>query len=327
MKKVVIISGPTATGKTSLALKLAKQFNGELISADSRQVYKDMDIVTGKDLPNGVKFEKKHINISNLNIGTYDFGGIPVWGLDLVYPDQEFSISHFYKFIKKILNDVFHRGKLPIIVGGTGFYIKSLWQTPSTFDIPPNCSLRNSLALYSVDQLQNQLKSIDNKKFVNMNYSDKHNPRRLIRAIEVAEFNLINSNNIKKNINNEDRLKLDLLHFNLFTDISTIEKNIKQRVLFRFNNGAVNETKNILNKYNPNLKSMSALGYKEIQSFIKKEINKMQLINLWSLHEFQYAKRQITWFKKVKNIKQINISSENYLIELKLLVQNWLEKG
>jgi tRNA dimethylallyltransferase len=165
MKKVLIICGPTATGKTTLAARLAKKFKGELISADSRQVYKGMDIVTGKDKPQGVI----------------------IHGLDLVKPDQEFSAAHFVKVASTLINQISKRKKLAIIVGGTGLYLDSLINPPQTLTIKPNWSLRKKLEQKSIHYLQQQLKKLNPSKWRQMNHSDRLNPRRLIRAIEVEK--------------------------------------------------------------------------------------------------------------------------------------------
>lgn len=321
--KVLIISGATATGKTSLAIKLAKQFKAELISADSRQVYQGMNIVTGKDLPKNVKFSDD-FNLSkqlDLQIGSYDFEGIPVWGLDLVKPDQEFSIAHFYKFIKPIIQNIISRNKLPIVVGGTGFYIKTLWQVPETLFVPQNCSLRNDLNLQSTQNLQDQLKKLDQQRFAQMNHSDQNNPRRLIRAIEVAKFKKQNSDQLA----NYHKLNFDILHLNINNDLDLLADKIKKRVITRLDDGAIKETQNLLQKYDKDLPSLSALGYKEIQTYLDNKHTKQELIDLWALHELQYAKRQLTFFKKLQNVSRIYPKNRKYLSQVKLLVQKWLE--
>ena len=320
--KVLIISGATATGKTALALKLANQFGAELISADSRQVYQEMDIVTGKDLPKKASFSQdiKLSKALNLDIGKYDFAGIPVWGLDLVKPDGEFSIAHFYRFVEPVIQNIISRDKLPIIVGGTGFYLKTLWQTPETLFVPQNCSLRNHLNLQSTQNLQDELQKLDNQKFTQMNYSDQNNPRRLIRAIEVAKFKKQNLDQLK----NYHKLDFDILHLNIYTDLDLLAGKIKKRVITRLNDGAIKETQNLLQKYHKNLPSLSALRYKEIQIYLDNKITKQELIDLWSLHELQYAKRQLTFFKKLKNIRRIYSENREYLSQTKLLVQKWL---
>ncbi len=172
MKNVLIICGPTATGKTRLALQLAKELNGELVSADSRQVYVGNDIETGKD---------KDI-IEN--------SGIKIWLLDILNQNEEFSVSVWRRLAQEAISDILVRGKLPIVVGGSGLYIKSLVQGLPDIDAPYNKKLRKELENKSATELFDYLKSINLKKANSLNNSDKHNPRRLIRAIEIAKEGL-----------------------------------------------------------------------------------------------------------------------------------------
>ncbi len=169
MTKVLIICGPTATGKTKLALQLAKELDGELISADSRQVYIGDDLETGKD---------KDV-ITN--------SGIRVWLYDVVNQGENFSVSAWRKLAHKAIKDILLRGKLPIVVGGSGLYIKSLVQNLPDIDIPIDKKLRKKLENKSATELFDYLKSINSEKARSLNNSDKHNPRRLIRAIEIAQ--------------------------------------------------------------------------------------------------------------------------------------------
>lgn len=155
--KILVVCGPTATGKTGLAALLAKKFNGELISADSRQVYRGMDLETAKERPD-----------------------VPIWLYDVMSPGEEFSVSHWVKLAKRAIFDIQKRHTLPIVVGGTGLYIKALLQPFETIDIPPNRKLRKKLQKVSVKELQSLVRRGD------MNDSDWNNPRRLIRKIEIG---------------------------------------------------------------------------------------------------------------------------------------------
>jgi len=168
MDKVLIICGPTATGKTKLALQLAKEFNGELVSADSRQVYIGNDLETGKD--------KDVIKNS----------GIRVWLYDVIDQGQDFSVSQWRRLALDAISDILARDKLPIVVGGSGLYIKALVENLPDVDIPQDIDLRKSNK--SVSELFNYLKSIDSIKADSLNNSDKNNSRRLIRAIEIAQY-------------------------------------------------------------------------------------------------------------------------------------------
>src|SRR4030066_2229730 len=143
MKKFLVICGPTAMGKTSLALRLAKLFNGELISADSRQVYKGMDIGTGKDLPVTVKCQMSNVKCFGKRICYYKINGVRVWGYDLVEPTEEFSVAQYVGIAQEILENIYSRGKLPILVGGSGFYIKAVVDGIPTVVVPKSLRKKN----------------------------------------------------------------------------------------------------------------------------------------------------------------------------------------
>lgn len=163
MIKLVVITGPTASGKTALGIELAKKFNGEIISADSRQIYRGNNIETGKD------------------------HSFPQWGIDIIDPGTDFSVSDFVNYATQIINDIQKRDKLPIIVGGSGQYIKELLDPSETLHIPLDTKLREKLEKLTLEQLQQELMGINRNKWELMNESDRNNPRRLVRAIETSK--------------------------------------------------------------------------------------------------------------------------------------------
>jgi tRNA dimethylallyltransferase len=310
MKKALVICGPTATGKTSLGLKLAKKYNGQIISADSRQVYKGMDIGTGKDLPLNAKQQKD---------GHYLIKGIKVWGYDLINPNQDFSVGHFIKFTKPLIKKIHHQNQLPILVGGTGLYLKAVTGSIDTINIPPNPSLRKKLEKLSRTKLANTLKKINPDKFNSLNNSDSLNPRRLIRAIEVAIHN-------QKSLKPKS-LKLDSLWLGLTADKKILDANIKARVIKRIKFGSQKEVESLIKKgYSFNLPSMSAMGYKQWRLFFDKEIATKELEQTWNLAEKQYLRRQLTWFNKQKNINWFDISKPDYYQHIVNQVATWYTK-
>lgn len=281
MKKILIICGPTATGKTKLAASLAKKFSGEIISADSRQVYKGMDIVTGKDRPKGVK----------------------IHGLDLVKPDEEFSVAHFVKYAHSLINQI----RFPIIVGGTGLYLDSLINSPKTLSIKPNWELRKKLEQRSAKQLQSMLKKLDLARFQHMNHSDQFNPRRLIRAIEV---NLQGQSLQVPNLQAE----YDVFWLGLTADNTTLAERIEARVKQRVKAGAVKEWQQLKNKYPSNLPSMSAIGYRQLPD-----------IAAWIKAEQQYSRRQLTWFQANPDIHWLDIAKP-FPNKVAKLIKAWYNK-
>lgn len=260
MTQILIICGPTATGKTALAAKLAKKFNGELISADSRQVYQGMEIITGKDRP----------------------AGVIIHGLDLAKPNEEFSAAHFVVYARSLINQISRLRRLPIIVGGTGQYIDSLLNPPQTLTVKPDWQLRKELEKKTIWQLQQQLKKLNPNKWQSMNHSDQNNPRRLIRAIEVAKFQQDPTFPLERT-----DFKYDTLWLGLTANKKTLEKKIANRVKERVKKGAIDEWKKLKIKYSANLPSMSSIGYRELPD-----------ISAWIQAEQQYSRRQLTWFKK-----------------------------
>ena len=177
MKKLLIVCGSTATGKTSLALTIAKKFDGELISCDSRQVYKRMDIGTGKGLPANSRPNRE---------GCYEIGGVKIWGYDIADPKKGFSVAQYIKFARTKIGNIWAEGKLPFLVGGTGLYIKGVVDGIATAEVRPNIKLRKSLIEKRPEELFEILAQLDAAKAGSLNTSDRKNPRRLIRAIEVA---------------------------------------------------------------------------------------------------------------------------------------------
>ncbi len=303
-KKLLVICGPTATGKTSLGFSLAKKFNGETVSADSRQVYKHMDIGTGKEWDDS----------------------ITIWGYDLAEPSENYSVFQYFKSMKFVISDIWQRNKLPIIVGGTGFYIKSLIDGIATVDVPKNENLRTSLEKMSIDELFNKLADLDGSKAASLNSSDKKNSRRLIRAIEIAVWNT--QHGTQKQIVEKRKKVLDknvdLLIIGLSASPLKILNNIKNRVDKRINEGFILEVENLLRMgVSWQHQSMKSLGYKESEAFFKKGLTYEEFVNQWVNNEIKYTKRQMTWFKKDKRVNWFDIDDINFHQKIANLVNKW----
>lgn len=302
--KILVICGPTATGKTSLGIRLAKNFNGEIVSADSRQVYKHMDIGTGKEWDEVVK----------------------IWGYDLAEPNEKYNVSEYFKTAKSIISDIWQRNKLPIIVGGTGLYIKSIIDGIPTVDIPKNENLRKSIEDLSVEEMYEKLATLDASKAASLNSSDRTNPRRLVRAIEVAVWNVENETQKQKIVKRENVLddNVDVLIVGLVADHDVLLDNIEQRVEKRMEQGFIDEVEELL-KMGISWKeqSMNSLGYKESEAFFKNGQTYEDFINLWIRNEMKYVKRQLTWFKKDKRVKWFNIKTSDFPKNVENLVNKW----
>lgn len=294
-KKLLIICGPTATGKTTLAARLAKRFDAELVSADSRQVYQGMDIGTGKDQPHGAKI---HL-------------------LDVAKPDEKFNISQYVVLASGVIKKIWQKGKLPILVGGTGFYIKALVDGIETMGVPPDWSLREELEKYSISRLQARLKEIGPEKWQKMNQSDRSNPRRLIRAIEVAQT---------KPMAVKERLKIDkVLFIGLKAPYKILYQRIDQRVKTRIKQGVVEEIKQLLAAgYSwPSSVLGETIGYYQFQPYFEDQAGLAGVIQRWQFDEHAYARRQLTWFKKDKRTKWFDITQPDFEKKVVKLVRGW----
>ncbi|MCR4312978.1 MAG: hypothetical protein NUV58_01895, partial [Candidatus Roizmanbacteria bacterium] len=243
---MIVITGQTATGKTKLALELAEKYNGELVNFDSRQIYKYLDIITGKDLPSTSEVKDSPAGGGKTS-EVIKFKG--VWLYDVVTPDQYFSSYDFVEKLKPVIEDLKKRGKTPILVGGTYLYLKHFLYGIDINNSPPNFKLREKLNTMSVVDLQKKLISLTPNVFENMNHSDQLNPRRLIRKIEIAS----STSAVKDppagggktaEVNKDWPIKLFIgLRYQ---DKSKLRQIIIKRVEERLKNGAIDEVKNIL---------------------------------------------------------------------------------
>lgn len=349
--KLLVICGPTATGKTSLAISLAKRFNCELVSADSRQVYKGMDIGTGKDLPDTSKFHTSAIKQKGYEVGYYVVQGVRLWGYDLVDPDRDFSVAQYVGISRKIIANIINRQKLPLLVGGTGFYIKGIVDGIKTTKVPRDNELRASLENKSVDELYEMLSVEDPVKAASMNKSDRKNPRRLIRAIEVAKWNFISSDIItKKGLGNDQKQiakRWNTLFVGLKAPKAVLDSRIKKRVEDRLEKGILDEIIKLLAiGITWDNQSMQAMGYRQWKDYFKKHSGEKILIGTtyqtnnkdintefskavgkWIKAEQQYAKRQMTWFKNDDRIYWFDITEKKWNENVEKTVSKWHNKN
>lgn len=275
MKKILVILGPTATGKSAVAIKLAKKYNGEIISADSRQVYKGLNIGTGK-------------------VTRKEMGQIVHHLLDVEIPQKQFSVSDFKKLATVKIELIERKGKLPIIVGGTGFYIDAITGATNFPDIPVNIRLRKKLNKRSVLSLFNELKKKDPQRAKTI---DSKNKVRLIRALEIISvLGKVPKQKLKTNKN--------FIYVGLDLPKKELDLKILKRLMYRLTHRMIGEAKN-LHKQGLSFKRMEELGleYKYLAKYLKKEISKKELVDELFKEIKRYSKRQRTWFKRNKQIK------------------------
>jgi len=281
LKKVVVILGQTATGKSDLAVKIAKKVDGEIISADSRQVYKDLDIGTGK-------------------ITSKETLGIPHYLLDVANPKNKFSVAEYQKLVISAMADIAFRGKIPIICGGTGFYIDAVTKGIIFPEVPPNEKLRKILEKKSSTELLKILKKLDLRRAENI---DIKNKVRLIRAIEIAK-DLGKVPQIKKTAPLYKFIKIGL-----FLREDLLKKKIEKRLLARMKVGMLQEARK-LHRKGLSYQRMEELGleYRFMALYLQNKITKQEMLEKLKSEIYKYAKRQMTWFKRDKDIKWFDAS-------------------
>lgn len=306
LNKVLIISGPTATGKTALAEYFAKKYNGELISVDSRQIYKGLDIGTGKD----------HSSKTKIHL------------IDLITPDQKFSAFDFAKEAKCKIQEIQSRSHLPILVGGTGYYLKALLY-PDSFSSPniQNNILFSLLNILPVKILKLIYKFIDTNNYNNLNHSEQNNPHRLVKRIllklikrhAVPQQRDVSASKIDPELHQDDK---SLLHLHLTASNSYIFQKIDQRVQSRLKAGLLTEITSLLKTYKFSDPGLHTLAYQEFQPYFQKKSDLQKCILTWARHEKQYLKRQKTFFQKLTKL-EFNIENSSWRIQVQSIVNKW----
>jgi tRNA dimethylallyltransferase len=293
LSKLIVILGPTASGKSKLAIKLSKKFNGEIINADSRQVYKGMDIGTAKPTKKEMK-------------------GIPHYLLDVASPKRKFTIAQYRKLALKAIEKIQRKGKIPFLVGGTWFYIRAIVDGLVIPEVPPDWKLRKKLEKKSPRELYKILKKLDPERAKTI---EKENKRRLIRAIEIC-----------KKIGKVPPLKFEPLPYPvLILGIKIDKKKLMERIKKRFfewlKKGLIAEVKK-LRKMGLSFKRIEEFGmhYREVAKYLQGKISKEEMIEN-SIREIQnYAKKQMNWFKRDKRVNWVL----NYK-EAEILVKEYLK--
>ncbi len=313
MNKLLVILGPTATGKTDLGLSLAKKLNGELIACDSRQVYKGLDIGTGKLPGEKVKVEKGE--------GYWVLDGVKIWLYDVVDPKKQYTVVEYIDDAKKAVENIIKRSKLPIIVGGTGLYLRGLLEGFSNLGKPVDLKLREELEKLSLQQLQGRISTLSPIQFEKLNNSEKNNKRRLIRQIElISMYPYISTNTELLGLSKD----FDILKIGLTAPRSDLNQRIDLRIISRINFGMIKEALDLKNR-GVSTKRMKELGleYGILADYLDGLINKEELITVLQNKIHQYAKRQLTWFKKEKEVSWFDITVKNYSQKVVKQASNW----
>lgn len=304
MQSIITILGPTAIGKSSLAVKLALQFRGAIISADSRQIYKNFDIGSGK-------------------ITASEMQGIEHYMLDIRNLWQDYNLAEFQKDTKVILQKLEDKHILPFLVGGTGLYIESILYNYNLPKIEINSNLRTELSKLNKLELQNKLLELSPKH--NLNYSDWNNPIRLIRAIEIAQSKPMSGTESSANLYKP-------LIIGLSSSLVDIKSRITKRVDKRLEQGAIEEVESIkkilVDKLSPDLSyqklAQFGLGTIAINQYLEGEIDYESMREKYIQAEYQYARRQLTWFRRMPEIHWFEADDENLVEQTEHLITDFL---
>lgn len=286
-QKVIVICGPTASGKTALSIELAKQINGEIVSADSMQIYKDMNIGTAKPTKEEMQGVKHYL-------------------IDFVSPDERYSVADYKQEAKKAIRKILKKGKVPIVVGGTGLYVDSLIfeiEYPNMeFDEEYREKLEKEVEENGLEGLYEKAKEIDNEAIKKISKNDK---KRILRILEIYHATGKNKTDQEKESRKKE-IEFDYKVYALKWDREKLYERINKRVDIMLEQGLIEEVKKVYEKYNEFPTAMQGLGYKEVVEYLENNITKEEMIEKIKQETRRYAKRQITWFRKNKQTIWLN---------------------
>lgn len=289
-KPLIVLTGPTAVGKTELSIALAKAVNGEIISADSMQVYKEMDIGTAK-------------------ITKEEMQGVMHYMIDEFSPEEDFHVVKFKEYANRYMEQIYQKGKIPIIVGGTGFYIQAVLNDISFDENKEDTSYREELELFAKENgatvLHNKLREVDPKSADTIH---ENNIKRVIRALE---FYHLTGKKISEHNEAEKQKEspYNFVYFVLTNDRKVLYKRIDKRVDLMLKQGLVEEVASLKEKgYTRDLVSMQGLGYKEILAYLDGEISLEEAVYILKRDTRHFAKRQLTWFRREKEVTWVDKS-------------------
>lgn len=285
--KVIVICGPTSSGKTKLSIEVAKLVNGEIVSADSMQIYKDMTIGTAKPT-------------------TEEMQGIKHYLIDFVSPDKRYSVAEYKNDATNAIEEIISKGKTPIVVGGTGLYVNSLIYEIEYPSVELDTNYRKKLEEIAekegLDRLYEMAMKVDKLAMKKISQNDK---KRICRVLEIYHA----TGKTKTQIEIESRAnepKYDYLVFGISMDREKLYDRINKRVDIMIEDGLIDEVKEVLNKYDDFPTAMQGLGYKEVVEYINGDTTKEEMIEKIKMETRRYAKRQLTWFRRYDNITWID---------------------
>ena len=302
-QKVIVICGPTASGKTGLSIELAKKINGEIVSCDSMQIYTDMTIGTAKPVEEEMQ-------------------GIKHYLIDCISPDTRYSVADYKKDATKAIKEILKKGKVPIVVGGTGLYVESLIYGIEYNEIKVDLKYREELEKIiqseGLKKLYEKAKKIDPKAIEKISENDK---KRICRVLEIYH----STGKTKTELEIESRKNgpdFKYLLFGITMDREKLYDRINKRVDIMMENGLIQEVKDLLSKYNEFPTAMQGLGYKEVVKYLHGECSKEEMIEKIKMETRRYAKRQLTWFRKYDNIIWLD-GLDNIQNNIKIILEEY----
>lgn len=303
--KVIAILGPTASGKTALGIEIAKRFGGEVISVDSRMVYKGMDIGTAKPegVMGGVPRPRGDIGTLFGEDKTRIVENVPHWGIDLVEPDEEYSVAEFKTYAEKKIAEIVKRKHVPILVGGTGLWLSAVIDNLDLSSTPSDDALREQLEEKSLSDLFHEYKQLDP---IGAEQIDRDNKRRVVRALEVSiltgkPFSQLQTRGVSK---------YDTLQIGITVDREVLNERINDRVDEMIAKELVTEVRSLKEKFGCMIESMTGIGYRQVCEFLEGRSSLKDAIEEIKKDTRHYAKRQMTWFKRDERIQWVTNANE-----------------
>lgn len=281
--KVIVIVGPTASGKTSTSIEIAKKLNGEIISADSMQIYKEMNIGTATP-----SIEERD--------------GVTHYLMDIVSPDELYNVTMYKKMAEEAIEEILAKGKLPIIVGGTGLYLSTLINGIEFSEVKEDTEYRNEMQALAESKgpnyLHDMLREVDPVAADNI---DMNNVRRVIRALEIYKV----TGKTKTQLDEESvkETKYDYMVYGIETPREKLYERINLRVDKMLEEGLIEEVKSLLEKYELSKTALQGLGYKEVKAYLEEQTTYDEMVETLKMETRRYAKRQLTWFRRESQIK------------------------
>lgn len=298
--KVIVIVGPTASGKTDVSIELAKKINGEIISADSMQIYKYMNIGTAKPTEEEMQ-------------------GIKHYMLDVVEPDETFNVSKYKKMAEEAIEEILSKGKTPIIVGGTGLYVNTLVNGIEFLEVEGDTKYREMLVKKGLEEgaevLHNELKKVDPES---AEVIDANNIRRVARALEI--YKTTGKTKTQLDLESRKEVKFDYLMFGLDWEREVLYSRINQRVDIMVKSGLIEEVKWLMQNYKISSTAMQGIDYKEVIEYLNVDITFEEMVEKLKIETRHYAKRQLTWFRRDNRIKWV--TKENAVDEIISCLKN-----